>query len=251
MSDEEADGKDEREEWLKRNPKMASIISDSNPQQLDSEDSAANSDDGEKSEAAPTKSEAEAAPSKTDVETNGSDAIEPPSDSSATANDLSAADQTSTLNQTGASDLSATCEDDSTVPGVGKDENDDGAADAKSDKDASDIPKGLRSSNQPKLKGLNSRPAGLTAAAASSSKGVPKGLSRGNARSASSTFHGGARSQQSASKLIAETFAKHNKPDAGSSHNKESGPDPSQRNAILTNTNFKLVDRSKRVISDD
>ena len=134
------------------------------------------------------------------------------------------------------------------------------STDLKSDQDASDIPKGLRASSQSKLKG--SRPAGLTAAA--SAKGVPKGLSRGNnARGAASTFHGAggaARSQQSASKLIAETFAKHNKTDGGGSSrggeaiaatSDASSTSAQRNNSILTNANFNLVDRSKRVISDD
>ena len=263
---EEPEEKDVKEEWLKRNPKMASIITDSNPQQLDSEDSAANSED----EAPPTKAEIEAASSAKAsgagdgaIPAQGGDCdAKPSSDSIQTFHELTAADQPPISIQTLPHDQSNGREH--SVPDAGKDvvsaDTPASSAEGKSDQDASDIPKGLRASSQSKLKG--SRPAGLTAAA--SAKGVPKGLSRGNnARGAASTFHGAggaARSQQSASKLIAETFAKHNKTDVGGSSrggeaiaaaSDASSSSSQKNNSILTNANFNLVDRSKRVISDD
>jgi len=269
--DEEKDERDEKEEWLRRNPKMAAIIDgDSNPRQVDSEEeSAANSEDGEKcsisseTDAACVKGK-EALDSVHPSAVGGVDQDEvneattpiaevPSSDS--IDNDVNDGDQQQTSSKGSNSELEN--KRDSSVPDGGSyaaASANTASSDGKNSSSSSDIPKGLRSSNQPKLN-AGSRPAGLSLAAASASRGVPKGLSRSNnTRSSSSSFHAGGssggRTQQSASKLIAETFAKHNKPDApAGGHAKDS--DPSQRNSILTNTNFNLVDRSKRVISDD
>ena len=249
----EKDANGEREKWLERNPTMAAFIGDSNPRRVDSEGSFDNS--GDEDEVASRRNE-DGTSNSLDHATNGrgvtdEDDVTPtaemPSDigleiASANHSEKSAA-STPTMN------TPETHTSDSSVP-----QDDENAPDEeqKQKTETSDIPKGLRTSTgQSKLKAANVRPAGLSAAA---HKGVPKGLSRGNTRGASSTFHGGAggRTQQSASRLIAETFAKH-KPETSQSDKGQQSPEQTRetRSSLLTNANFNLVDRSKRVISDE
>jgi len=253
-SEEDANG--EREKWLLRNPTMASFIGDSNSRQVDSEGSFDQS--GDESEENSRRNEDVEGTMRdrphgslangNDVDEDDNDDVTPTMETPSGLVEIGPSISTNNGRDHFEQSVTVPTPDklssDSSVP---LDEN---APDDEPYANASDIPKGLRASSQSKVKTANQRPAGLSVVA---HKGLPKGLSRGNARGASSTFHGGAggRTPQSASKLIAETFAKH-KSDTGPGNKKDRPtPEQTQKSAVLTNANFNLVDRSKRVISDD
>ena len=251
---------------------MASIIGDSNPRHPDSEESAANSAGEEPEEEKETSTTTTKIPAlDPSAESRGKDegdcdartpTAEPSSDSIEVIVGGGGGERTRTRSSKDGSDY--------LVPGLEeevenqKDKGDESKESRSGDVDA-EVVVGDSTSGadhpppMPVVSTVSQRPSGLSPAAF---KGKPKGLSRGNARNASSTFHavsgggGGGRTQQqqSASKIIAETFAKQKTAvEASKSNNKEAvdGGQAHQKHAIITNANFTLVDRPKRVISDD
>lgn len=187
-ADADVDGEGEREKWLRRNPKMAAFIGDSTQGPIDSEDESESdgrrsnsvASENHRSRAGLEKQNAEEAEEMTPTaETRDLENVPP------TSNGTSAV-QVAAHNGANDSNDARDKEEPTSDPSVPTEVDSVDETSSTTTKDASDIPKGLRDSSQSKERTANQKPAGLSAAAL---KSVPRGLSRGNARNTSSTFH--------------------------------------------------------------